>query len=79
MKAGNDEQRALIRSAIVDGGRENMAEIQAAIEATGALDYTARCARDAADAAIAAISKLPENPCRQALVSLAEFAVSRRS
>ena len=79
MKAGNDEQRALIRSAIVDGGRENMAEIQAAIQATGALEYTARCARDAADAAIAAISTLPENPCRQALVSLAEFAVSRRS
>ena len=72
MKAGNDEQRALIRSAIVDGGRENMAEIQAAIEATGALDYTSRCARDA-------IGTLPENPCRQALVSLAEFAVSRRS
>jgi octaprenyl-diphosphate synthase len=79
MKAGNEEQRALIRSAIVDGGRESMSEIRAVIEATGALDYTLRCARDAANAAIAAINTLPENRYRQALLSLAEFAVSRRS
>ena len=79
MQVGDERQRALIRDAIVNGGRENMAEIQGVIEATGALDYTARSAREAADAAINALSALPENPFRQALLSLAEFAVSRRS
>ncbi len=79
MHAGSDAQRELIRRAIVAGGREYMNDIQAAIHATGALEYTAQRAREAADAAIAALEPLPDNPHSQALKSLAEFAIQRRS
>jgi octaprenyl-diphosphate synthase len=79
MSAGTEEQRKVIRSAIIDGGLENMHEIQAVIEATGALDYTAQRARSAADAAIAALQQVPDNPHSQALKLLAEFAIQRRS
>jgi len=79
MRAGTDAQRQVIRQAILDGGREQMSDIQDIIHATGALDYTARRARDAADAAIAVLGDLPANEYRRALTSLAEFAVQRRS
>ena len=79
MRTGDDAQREVIRRAILDGGREQLQDIQDIIEETGALDYTARRARDAADAAIAEIGSLPDNEYRQALMSLAEFAIQRRS
>jgi octaprenyl-diphosphate synthase len=79
MRVGSEEQRELIRSAIIDGGREHMEEIQAIMRSTGALQYTADRARAAADAAIAALDAIPDNPYSAALKSLAEFAIQRRS
>jgi octaprenyl-diphosphate synthase len=79
MRSGNDAQRELIRTAILEGGLDQMGDIQEIILATGALDYTARRARDAADAAIAQLADLPDNEYRQALISLAEFSIQRRS
>ena len=79
MRAGNDAQRELIRTAILEGGLDQMGDIQEVIHATGALDYTARRARDAADSAIAQLADLPDNEYRQALISLAEFSIQRRS
>ena len=79
MREGNDAQRDLIRKAIIEGGLDNMSDIQAVIEATGALDYTAQRARSAADAAIAALQRIPDNPHSRALKLLAEFAIQRRS
>ena len=79
MRTGSEGQRDIIREAIRDGGREQMADIVAIIEATGALDYTARRAREAADAAIAELVGVPDNDYRNALMLLAEFAVQRRS
>jgi octaprenyl-diphosphate synthase len=79
MRAGSDAQRQRIRQAIVAGGRDQMGDIQSIIHATGALDYTAQRARDAANGAIRVLADLPDNAYRRALVSLAEFAVQRRS
>ena len=79
MRTGSDAQRDLIRQAILDGGREQLHDVQDIIHTTGALDYTARRARDAADAAIAVLGSLPDNEYRQALMSIAEFAIQRRS
>ena len=79
MREGTEEQRALVRKAIVEGGIEQLDDIQAVIRSTGALEYTARRAREAADAAIADLACIPENTYRQALVSLAEFSIQRRS
>lgn len=79
MKAGTDAQRALIRETILEGGLEQMSEIQQIIRDTGALDYTAARAREAADSAIEMLTAIPDNEYRHALMSLAEFAIQRRS
>ena len=79
MSAGSDAERELIRTAILTGGLEQLDQIQEIIRSTGALDYTVAKAREAADAAIDVISNLPANDYRQALMSLAEFAIQRRS
>jgi octaprenyl-diphosphate synthase len=79
MRVGTESERAVIRQAIVDGGLQQLDNIQAIIESTGALDYTARRAHDAADKAISVLSDIPDSEYRQALISIAEFAVKRRS
>jgi octaprenyl-diphosphate synthase len=79
MRVGSDSERALIRQAIVDGGLKQLDNIQAIIESTGALDYTAERAHEAADIAINALADIPDSEYKQALISIAEFAVKRRS
>jgi octaprenyl-diphosphate synthase len=81
MKKGSEAQRRMIRDAIVadDGGPEHLDEIQAVIEETGALLYTARRAQEAADRAIEALDDIPDSEYRQAMIAIAEFAVRRRS
>ena len=79
MRAGTGEQREVIRKAVFDGGLDQMDEIQEIIRSTGALDYTAMKAREAADSAIAIVDCLPDTKYRDALMSLAEFAIQRRS
>jgi octaprenyl-diphosphate synthase len=77
LRNGNDEQRALIRLAIEQGGLAELAHITQAIEVTGGLDYTARLARSEADAALSALADVPESQYSRALRSLAVFAVER--
>ncbi len=79
MREGSDSERKLIREAIVDGGLAQLDNIQAIIESTGALDYTAKRAHEAADVAISALADIPDSEYKQALISIAEFAVKRRS
>jgi octaprenyl-diphosphate synthase len=79
MENASAGDRKMIRSAIEADGLERLAEIQAVIDATGALQYTAARAQEAADLAIDSLSALPESEHRQALVAIAEFAVKRRS
>lgn len=78
MENGNANDKALIREAILEGGLEHLDAITAIIESTGALQYTARCAREAADLAIDALSDMPESEYKQALIAIADFAVKRR-
>jgi octaprenyl-diphosphate synthase len=80
MEKGTDAQRRMIRSAIAgDDGLQRLADIQAVIEATGALRYTVERAQDAADQAIDALAGIPDSDYRQAMIAIAEFAVKRRS
>jgi len=79
MQTGSDSQRALIRDAILEGGLDHLDEIQAIIRETGALDYTARRAREAADAAVDALIDLPGSAHKDALIAIAGFAIQRRS
>jgi octaprenyl-diphosphate synthase len=77
MRTGTPAQAALIRGAIVHGGREDFAEIVAAIDATGALAYARKAARCEADAAQIAIRCLPDSAAKDTLVRLADYAVVR--
>ena len=77
MRGGTPAQRAVIRAAIEHGGLEELGAIRDAIESTGALNYTARLAREQADAAIEALAPLPRSGFRDALAALARIAVER--
>ena len=68
---------ARIRQAVQAGGLEELDEIQAAIEETGAIAYTAQLAREEADKALAAVADLPHGDYLDALHALARFAVER--
>jgi len=77
MRVGNPEQRKLVREAIEHGGRDYIEEIKAAIESTGAIEYTARAARAESERAIQCLSTLPDSIYKVAMQALAEFAVNR--
>jgi octaprenyl-diphosphate synthase len=79
LRHGNDEQRALIRLAIEQGGLAQLGPIVEAIEITGGLDYATSFAARETRQAIDAISVLPKTPYRDALVGLANFALERTS
>ncbi|MEM7431483.1 MAG: octaprenyl diphosphate synthase [Pseudomonadota bacterium] len=79
MENGSDEDTALIRQAIVDGGIDQLENITRIVESTGALQYTAARAQEAADKAIAALSVVPDSEYKQALLAIADFSVQRRS
>jgi octaprenyl-diphosphate synthase len=77
LRAGTAEQSRIIRAAIENGGRDRMPEVVAAIESTGALQYTAQLAKREADAALAALNELPDSVYRRALATLARIAAER--
>lgn len=77
MRDGTPEQAALVRKAIQQGGSQDLEGIRAAVEAAGALDYTANLAREYAARAIEHLKALPDNEYRAALIELAEFSVAR--
>jgi octaprenyl-diphosphate synthase len=79
LRHGNDEQRALIRLAIEQGGLAQLGAIVDAIETTGGLDYAAKFATRETHAAIDALAPLAETPFKRALVGLARFALERTS
>jgi octaprenyl-diphosphate synthase len=79
MRVGSEKERTLIRDSIIEGGLQKLDAIQAIIESTGALTYTEKRAHEAADIAIDALSCIPDSEYKQALISIAEFAVKRRS
>ncbi|TLX53773.1 octaprenyl-diphosphate synthase [Stutzerimonas nosocomialis] len=77
MSHGTPEQAALVRHAIQKGGIEDLESIRSAVEASGALVYTAELARDYAERAIACLEVVPANRYRDALIELTRFAVAR--
>jgi octaprenyl-diphosphate synthase len=74
---GTPGQARLIRRAIENGGHDNMQDVCAIIESTGAIPYTAKAAQREADLALEALAPLPESVYKDALYNLAEFSVNR--
>ena len=79
LRHGDDEQRALIRLAIEQGGLAQLGPIVEAIEVTGGLDYAIGFAQRETAQALAALDALPETPYSRALTALARFAQDRTS
>jgi octaprenyl-diphosphate synthase len=79
LRHGNDEQRALIRLAIEQGGLAQLGPIVDAIENTGGLDYAIGFAQRETTQALEALKSLPETPYSRALAALARFAQERTS
>jgi len=75
----SEGERKMLRHAIEQGGIDKLDEIQAVVESTGALQYTAARAQEAADMAINALSGIPDSDYKNALIAVADFAVRRRS
>ncbi len=79
MRTGTPAQAALVRNAILNGGRDDFPGVVAAIRATGALEYARAAARREADAARHAIRDLPESPAKATLIELADYSVVREA
>ena len=70
-------EAARLRAAIETGGIDDLDQITRLIETSGGLEYTAGMARREKELAVAALGKLPASSYRDALVTLADFAVAR--
>ena len=70
-------QAAALRRAIRSGGLESLDAIVAALRDSGAIERTRERARRHAAAAHAALAALPASPWREALATLADYAVER--
>jgi octaprenyl-diphosphate synthase len=79
MRAGSAEHAALVRRAIVDGGRADFPGVLAAIRASGSLEYARAAAQREAEAAAATLAPLPASDFRRSLLELASFSVTRKS
>jgi octaprenyl-diphosphate synthase len=79
LRAGSPQQAALVRRAIVEGGRAEFAGVLATIRACGALDYARQAAQREAESAKRSIEALPESEFKQSLLELASFSVTRSS
>ena len=75
---GQEEEANIIRNAIINGGLDDIEKIRAAIESTGAIEYTARLAEREANQAIGSIQGLEHSIYSEALNVLARFAVERK-
>ena len=78
MATGTPEQAALVRYAVVDGGRAAFGGVLEAIRANGALDYVRDVARRETELASAAIAVVPSSSHKDSLLELAAFSVARR-
>ncbi|MGI0152968.1 octaprenyl diphosphate synthase [Pseudidiomarina sp. WS423] len=75
---GNDSEANLIRQAIEQGnGRQHLTAVLAAMQRTGALEYTRNRAVAEAELAQQQLQQLPPSPYRDALHALAAIAVDR--
>ena len=77
LQHGTDEQKALIRNAIEQGGRDNIEAVIEAVQGCGALEYTETKAREYAAKAVDCLKLLPASEYRDAMADLANFAVVR--
>ena len=77
MRHGNADESAVIKNAIERGGLEDLATVLSAVERTGALQHVHKVAEKEAELACASIAHFSDSIYKQAMITLAKFAVSR--
>jgi octaprenyl-diphosphate synthase len=77
LAVGSPQEAALIRGAVKAGGLADFRPVLAALERTGALDYTRASAEAESRRAIACLDALPPSTWHQILLELPAFAVTR--
>lgn len=77
LQTGTPAQVAMLRQAIEHPDQADLTQVLKTIESVDAITYTMQSAVRETDKAKQALEGLPETPFRQALISLAEFAVER--
>ena len=79
LERGDPAQQTMVRDTVIDSAHADLASIQAAIETSGALDYTRAMAAREVDAARAIAESLPESEYKISLLELCSFAIHRAS
>lgn len=79
MRSGSASESALIRDAILKGGRDNLAAVLDIIARCGSLDYAMTQAQQHTRLASDALAELPDSHYRDALLALARQAATRHS
>jgi octaprenyl-diphosphate synthase len=77
MKHGSEQDAQVIREAIEQGQRDKINDIISIIKNTGAIDYTAKAARNEVELAKQSLSVIDESEYKTALIALADFSVNR--
>jgi len=79
MQQCNDSERQLLRDVIENGGSNELETIMQIIMATDAIEYTFKQAEQQADLAISALANIPQSDYKTALITLANYAVHRKT
>jgi octaprenyl-diphosphate synthase len=77
MRNGNAAEAAAIKHAIEHGGLDDLPTVLQAVERTGALQHVHKVAEREAELACTAIAHFTDSSYKQAMLTLAKFAVSR--
>src|SRR5437773_11564186 len=79
LRSGSAADQAVVRQAIVAGGRDDFGAVLRAIRACGSLDYARAAARREAQAALEALEPLAQSEFKRSLLELASFSVVRQA
>ncbi len=77
LRTGTPKQAALVRQAIVEGGRQDFGPVLEAIRTCGSLDYARAAALRESQSAVRALDALPGSSYKDSLLELASFSVTR--
>jgi octaprenyl-diphosphate synthase len=79
LRSGSPPDQAVVRRAIVAGGRDDFGAVLRAIRACSSLDYARAAAQREVQAAVEALEPLPQSEFKRSLLELASFSVVRHS
>ncbi|PLW67573.1 polyprenyl synthetase family protein [Pseudohalioglobus lutimaris] len=77
LQNGNKEEQALITRAITEKTADDIADVLAAVQRCGALDYTRQRAQHYHDQAMVVLEGLPAGPARDALAQITALSIHR--